>query len=156
MYPDTYLNKDDGSVIYFFSSPYDPLNNWSAHQVRLWDKVFPTSEHAYHYKKFDMTATDVAQIILSAPSPWAANRYSQTYKAQVRDDWDKLKLNIMQEILQAKAEQNDDVKTLLRRSGTKQIIENSPWDNFWGCGQDGTGENHLGKIWMAIRDKITD
>ena len=34
------------------------------------------------------------------------------------------------------------------------IVEDSPKDNFWGWGKDRTGENHLGKLWMKLRDEL--
>lgn len=153
MYPDEYLNTEDSATVRFFSSPFDPLNNWSAHQIKLWGKVFPTAEHAYQFKKFDMTDSDIAQKIFDAPSPWAAHQLAQTYKAQARDDWDTLKYSIMHEIIVAKADQHVDVRERLKKTKGRTIIKDSPMDSFWGCGADGLGENNLGKIWMDIRGK---
>lgn len=47
MYPDSSknLNYKTDDAVYWFSSAYDPLNNWSAHAVAFWGKVFPTVEH---------------------------------------------------------------------------------------------------------------
>ena len=33
------------------------------------------------------------------------------------------------------------------------IVEDSPKDNFWGWGENRTGQNNLGKLWMKIRDE---
>jgi N-glycosidase YbiA len=60
----------------------------------------------------------------------------------------------MRELLHAKAAQNNDVQECLRRTGTKQIIENSPWDSYWGCGPNGNGKNMTGKILMEVRDQL--
>lgn len=154
MYPDEYLNREDDAVVRFFSSPFDPLNNWSAHQVRIWDKLFPTAEHAYQYRKFDLTDDAVASKIFNSPSPWAAYKLATQYKAQVRDDWEELKFNIMHEILTNKLAQHKDVQEKLQQTGSRTIIEDSPWDSYWGCGDDGLGENNIGKIWMELRSKL--
>ena len=39
-------------------------------------------------------------------------------------------------------------------SHPNQIIENSQYDYFWGCGRDRRGQNYYGKILMAVRDKL--
>ena len=58
----------------------------------------------------------------------------------------------MEQILRAKAEQHEEVREVLRKTGNRTIIENSPVDSFWGVGSDGKGENMVGKIWMKIRN----
>ena len=56
-----------------------------------------------------------------------------------------------EEIVKAKYEQHADVRKVLGRTGTRQIFENSPVDDFWGLGPNGDGGNALGKLWMKIR-----
>jgi predicted NAD-dependent protein-ADP-ribosyltransferase YbiA (DUF1768 family) len=34
------------------------------------------------------------------------------------------------------------------------LIENSPYDNFWGIGRTGTGLNYLGTVLMQVRKNI--
>ncbi len=154
MYPDgsLKLNYETREAAYFFTSALDPLNNWSAHQVKLWDKVFPTSEHGYHWRKFFETAPDVAAQILAAPSPWAAKLIERVHQGKQSTDWDEIKVSVMRELLVAKLAQNDDIRACLESTGRKTIVENSPWDSFWGAGPDGRGENMLGKLWMELRD----
>ncbi len=41
----------------------------------------------------------------------------------------------------------------LEKTDNREIVENSPIDDFWGIGPEGNGENQLGKPWMKIRDK---
>jgi len=33
-------------------------------------------------------------------------------------------------------------------------VENSQADYYWGCGGEKTGQNHLGKILMSVRQEI--
>lgn len=61
----------------------------------------------------------------------------------------------MTEIVRGKVTQNVDVRTCLLATGSKKIVENSPWDSFWGCGADGNGENQMGKILMQLRGEFT-
>lgn len=156
MYPNTDLNLsyEDKESVYFFSHGLDPLNNWSAHAVRIWDKIFPSVEHGFHYRKFSETAPEIAVAILAAPSPWAAMQIERKNQDKRRKDWQAVKLGIMTELVQAKVAQNEDVKACLLKTDTKKIVENSPWDTFWGIGEDGLGQNHMGKILMEIRDTL--
>lgn len=158
MYPDTAenLSYETEDAVYFFSSKLDPLNNWSAHAIRVWGKTFPTLEHAYHYHKYSEVLPRIAERILVAPSPWAAMQIASAYKHQRREDWNTIKVEVMTELVRAKVSQNEDVRNCLLETGTKQLIENSPWDTFWGAGKNGKGENRVGKVLMKVRDEIVE
>ena len=56
--------------------------------------------------------------------------------------------------LRKKLQQNPYVKQKLLQTKDYIIVEDSPKDNFWGWGKDRTGENHLGKLWMKLRDEL--
>ena len=36
----------------------------------------------------------------------------------------------------------------------EELVENSRTDFYWGCGADDTGQNKLGKTYMAVRDAL--
>lgn len=154
MYPSSSegLNKETDEAVYFFSSAFYCFDNFSAHQVTLWGITFPTAEYAYQWKKFSQVRPDVAAMILAAPSPEAVYDISRMHKASQPETWRNEKLDVMEEIISAKIEQHDDVREALKRSGQRKIIENSPFDSFWGAGSDGQGQNMLGKTWMKLRD----
>lgn len=69
----------------------------------------------------------------------------------LRDDWDLVKLNLMEAIVLAKFSQNASLRVKLL--STKGLIqEDNTWgDTYWGVCK-GRGENHLGLILMHIRD----
>lgn len=155
MYPDNYdLNFEDDKTIAFFSLPYEAFNNWSAHKVKIFGYEFQTAEAAFQYAKFKDSAPDLARQILEAPSPWQVFQIAKANRDKTPPDWKQSKLAIMEQIIRTKVDQNSDVKQRLMDSGTKTIMENSPWDSFWGAGPDGKGENNLGKIYMKIRKEI--
>lgn len=60
----------------------------------------------------------------------------------------------MKEILILKINQHPYVKKKLLQTGTRQIIESSWRDDFWGWGECKDGQNNLGKLWMQIRGEI--
>ena len=74
-------------------------------------------------------------------------------KVKLRDDWNEVKVSIMEEIVKCKFDQNPDIKEKLINTKDKTLIEGNKWnDTFWGmC--DGEGENNLGKILMKIREE---
>ena len=146
------LNQETDDAVYFFTPAFHPLDNFSAHAVRLWGVAFPTVEHAFHWKKFSNDRPDIAAEILGAKSPQVAKEISNTNKANWSSTWHSEKVSVMEEILKAKAEQHEEVRDILKKTGSRQIIENSPVDNFWGIGPNKDGENMVGKIWMKIRD----
>jgi N-glycosidase YbiA len=153
VYPDSKLNLnyETKDSVYFFTVRYEPLNSWSPHRVEIWGEKFMTVEHGYHFRKYRETSPDVADQILAEPSPWAALQLDRQHKALRRADWHSVKVDIMRDLMRAKLEQNDDVRECLKATGAKMIVENSPWDRFWGCGADGSGENTLGRLWVELR-----
>jgi len=156
MYPisDKNLNKEDNKTVYFFTPPYHPLDNFSAHSILLWGFNFPTAEHAFQWKKFSNNRKDISGVILNAKSPHLVKEISDANKSEQPSDWHEKKILVMEEILRAKAKQHKDVRGVLKKTGKRKIIENSPVDNFWGIGPDGNGQNMVGKIWMKIRDEL--
>ena len=60
----------------------------------------------------------------------------------------------MKEILLAKAQQHTYVRRKLLSTGTRELIENSWRDNFWGWGPDREGQNMLGVLWMEVREQL--
>lgn len=156
MYPanDQNLSYETHDSVYFFSHAFDPLNNWSANAVTISRQTFATLEHAYHYMKFAETAPEIAAEIQVAPSPWAAMQIERKHRDKRRTDWQDVKVAIMTDLVRAKVSQNDDVRDCLEKTRDKSIIENSPWDSFWGAGKDGKGRNMMGQILMQVRIEL--
>lgn len=158
MYPTSSegLNKETKDAIYFFTPAFDALNNFSAHAVDLWGMKFPTAEHAFQWRKFSKVRPDIAEKILAAKSPHEVKEISDVNKANQPANWYDEKVSVMEQVLKAKAEQHADVRDMLAKTGSRQIVENSPFDGFWGIGADRNGKNMLGKIWMKIRNETLD
>ena len=64
----------------------------------------------------------------------------------------------MKDLVRLKTEQHADIRAALFDSGelliVKHIVTGPPADGFWDDGEDGTGLNHTGKMWMEIRDEL--
>ena len=141
------------TAVYFYTPTYYAFDNFSAFSVELWGRVFPTSEHAYQWKKFEFSKSAVAEEIVNARSARDTKVIADAHKEEISPDWHTVKVSYMEEILRAKIAQHEKVKSLLMETGTKEIIENSPTDAFWGIGS-GDGRNELGKLWMKLRSEL--
>ena len=145
---------DEFAVIYV--SHLLPFSNWSAHQVIVWGKLFPTVEHAYQYKKFADTDIKWAERIRKAKSPYEARRLGRQRAIDVME-WHQQRETVMRELIAAKLQQHRDVREALLETGKRAILEYSnDGDMFWGIGQDYCGLNTLGKIWMALREELQE
>lgn len=139
--------------MYFYTPAFDALNNFSAHQVKILGKHFPTAEHAYQWRKYSENQPKIAKQILETGSPEEAQRVAHRYKKLVPREWHERKVSVMEDILRVKLAQHEDVREVLKRIGKRRIVENSPVDDFWGCGPEGDGENMMGVLWMKIRSE---
>jgi len=71
-------------------------------------------------------------------------------RVSIRSDWEQEKVNVMRTGLNAKFTQNPELAQLLLSTADKEIIENSPYDTFWGNAKN--GQNMLGQLLMELRD----
>ena len=148
------FNKETEDAIYFFTPKFYALDNFSAYVVQIWGETFPTSEHAYQWKKYAVSNPELAAQILRAASPSDVKKISDAHKEIVPLEFQENKVHIMEEILRAKANQHEKVRRVLLATGTKRIIESSPVDDFWGIGAEHNGQNILGELWMKLRSEL--
>ena len=90
--------------------------------------------------------------IIECDSPQCAKKLGKT--CTIRDNWDKIKIEIMWVGLRNKFDQNPELKRYLLETGDAELIEgNHWWDRFWGV-YKGEGQNHLGKLLMKLRESV--
>lgn len=144
----------DGSVVGFYSREFYALNNFSSFQVDWRGYRWPTSEHAYQAAHFFETAPELVEEIRQARSAEEACEIANAHSDKDPENWQEIRVAIMEEIVRAKCQQNPHVKQKLRETLDKLIVEDSPKDDFWGWGEKRDGRNELGKIWMKLREEI--
>ncbi len=139
-------------IFYIYFSPY------TAHAIEIDGVIYPTLEHAYQCARY--TDNKIIEEIRGAQSPVIAWEISSRYKNfQIPEFTDsEYKLRVMKDLTRMKAEQHADVRRALLDSGdmkiVKHIVSGPPADGFWDDGEDGSGFNHIGKIWMEIREEL--
>lgn len=120
--------------------------------------VYPTLEHAYQCQRY--TDQNIKDEIIKAHSPVKAWETSTKYKhlqiPEFKDENHKLK--VMKMLMRLKAEQHEEIRQALLDSGdqiiVKHIVTYPPGDGFWDDGEDGKGLNHIGRMWMEIREEF--
>jgi ribA/ribD-fused uncharacterized protein len=139
--------------ILFYDREFYMFSNFSSFMVEYKGVLWMTSEHAYQASKF--VDAPLIEQIKNARSSHDAFKLARANPDRVKPDWDNIKLQIMDEIVRAKHSQHAYIQKKLLETGTKEIVEDSPVDSFWGWGSDRKGENNLGKIWMRLREELT-
>lgn len=152
--PRIHRKVDDDFHVRFYEQEFYVLSNFSAFTLQWQGHRFDTSEAAYHYEKFRDTAPETAEAIRTAPSAHEAFKLADAHRDQQRPDWDDVKLDIMRAILRAKVDQHEYVRRKLLETGDRILVEDSWRDDFWGIGEDGKGQNWLGRLWMEVRDEL--
>lgn len=141
-------------TIKFYKSepPYGYLNNFRRADMFVYGRWWKNVEAAYQAQKTKVVSE--YDSIWLAKTPRIARNLGQT--VTMRPDWDDVKLQVMYECVLAKFTQNHDLRAQLLSTGDEHLIEDSPIDSFWGCGKDGNGANHLGRILMKIRTELRE
>lgn len=136
----------------YYETSHFVFSNLSAHRVSYNGVEYPTVEHAFHAQKF--ADQSIRQQIKDSASPLQALTLARQLKPQRRTDWDEVKVGILTEIVREKVLQHKEVHEALMATGTDDIVEINPNDDFWGNGPDGNGQNRMGKILMHIRSEL--
>ncbi|MGC9968903.1 MAG: NADAR family protein [Minisyncoccia bacterium] len=135
-------------AIYF--SPY------TAHAIEIDGVVYPTVEHAYQCLRY--TDKKIIDEIKNARSPVKAWEISTKYKHLQIPTFREHKRETMKMLMRARADQHEEVRKALLDSGDIQIVKHittyPPGDGWWDDGEDGKGLNHMGRIWMEIREEL--
>ena len=132
-----------------FTAKYRFLSNFYASKIILDGLEYKTVEAAYQAAKTDDPAA--RRRIREAEKPGECKRLGQ--KVKLREDWEKNKLQAMEDLVRQKF-QNGELREKLLATGDAYLEETNHWgDTFWGvCKAHGT--NHLGKILMKVRNEI--
>ena len=142
------VKRRERDPITSFRDEYDFLSNFYKCNVTYDGYTYMNSEAAFQAQK-DLTRRNEFTTLNAVMAKRLGKRVN------LRNDWEKVKLGIMEEIVRCKFDQNPDLKEKLIDTGDALLIEGNTWgDKYWGmC--NGSGENHLGFILMKIRDSYS-
>lgn len=150
-------------VVIAFNNEKGPngwLSNMSPHTVFLDGQVYQTAEHLFQCLRFP-GFPGIQNEINEQSSPLKAKGVAKKYR-KLHPSTRENDLQLMRKVIRLKAIQNPDlIRKLVFSEG--EIIEDStnrPGGTgvFWGTALDADGkwegENHLGRIWMELRDEL--
>ena len=115
-----------------------------------------TSEALYQALRFP-EHPEVQELIREQKSPMAAKMKSKPNRtSSSRNDWDLVRIDIMNWCLRAKLVANfESFGEILRKTGKLDIVERSTKDQFWGAREtyEGVlqGRNVLGRLLVSLR-----
>lgn len=132
-----------------FTGEHKFLSNFWPVEVTLDGISYPSVEHAYQAAKF--LDPVIRKVILSCPTAKQAKKVGKL--KGIREDWDKIRLQVMFNLVADKFN-HPELGAKLLDTKNKQLVEGNWWgDKFWGvC--NGVGENHLGRILMNVRTNL--
>jgi ribA/ribD-fused uncharacterized protein len=151
------LKLECASEIRGFQDDFRWLSNFFPIEPFEYDGItFNTTENFYQaMKSLDRKEREyIAKL-----KPGESKRYVNPIynkKFIVREDWDDIKLSVMEYGLRQKFSQ-PDFKDLLLSTRNIYIEETNGWgDVFWGCNTSGEGQNILGKIITKLRAELLE
>ena len=123
------------------------LSNFQDSAFFAGGKIWSTVGHFYQAMK--TTSKTEREWVRTSKTPKEAKRRGK--KVTIRPDWEDIKVEVMRWALKKKFSQNPWLKKKLIATGEAMLVEDAPWDPFWGTGA-GSGKNMLGVLLMEVRE----
>lgn len=134
-------------IIDRFDGQYRFLSNFYEAPLLFRGLVFENAEAAFHSQKCPQRAKEFQGL-----NPSQSKRLGR--QVEMRPDWDKVRDQVMYEVVSEKFSQNSKIRERLIATGEAMLVEGNTWnDRYWGvC--NGIGQNKLGKILMRVRSEL--
>lgn len=142
--------------VHEFQGEYRFLSNFWRAQIRMRGVIYPSTEHAFQAAK----TLDMDERAKIAKLSSAREAKHAGYKVKLRDDWEQIRLDVMEALVRFKFTNHPHLRDRLLATGDGTLAEGNYWhDNFWGiCGCSEChykeGRNHLGEILMKVRGQL--
>lgn len=135
-----------------FKKEYKFLSNFYPVDIELHGKVYSSVEHAYMSCK---SYSEEWKDFCSDKKNSAGYVKKESKKIKLIENWEFIKLSIMETCLRNKFK-NPELARKLLYTNNEFIQEGNYWgDKFWGvCLKTNQGENNLGKLIMKIRNEL--
>jgi ribA/ribD-fused uncharacterized protein len=141
------------------------LSQWYGASFVVDGQHYATAEHFMMAEKAALFGDQETRTrILHAPSPRAAKALGRNVRGFDEATWLERRFSIVSHANAAKFTQNPELRSFLKRTGSRTLVEASPVDSVWGIGlaQDDVmshnpnlwrGLNLLGFALMRVRDE---
>lgn len=132
----------------YFAGRYEFLSNFFPCICYFEGILFPSVENAYQAAKtLDIKEREKFRNVSAGKAKQMGNRL------KLRDDWERVKTDVMLDCLRSKFSFHP-LRDNLLDTGYAYLIEgNHHGDRIWGQ-VDGVGENRLGRLLMQVREEL--
>lgn len=146
-------NQQEDKIL--FSNTNHPfLSNFHPSLINVDGVLYHHVEGYYQACKHKGTNDDAANYISKFKDPSACKVVARSIpmtKEREKEWEDGMKIDIMRKGIFAKFHQHPDLADLLLSTGDAELVEYAPWDEYWGSGKYGLGQNKLGELLMEVR-----
>jgi len=156
-----YSHTVTDKLVLFYGGPF---SQWAESPFKIDGMEFNCAEQYMMFQKASFFCNqDLAQKIMETDYP----RKQKAYGRKVRDfnmaQWSKVAKGIVYKGSWAKYSQNNTFKQVLLDTGSRIIVEASPYDKVWGIGlseddpraldhKQWQGTNWLGQVLIDVRE----
>ena len=143
-----------------FKNEYDFLSNMYPCEVTYKGITYKCSEAAFQAQKYNSEGIkkEFAEYDGKQAKWHGGPRGDHKLTKEEVSSWNDRRISVMEEVVKAKFEQNQDLKKKLMETGNAMIYEGRAFrpDRFWGINlKTMEGQNHLGIILMNLRDSFS-
>ena len=129
-------------------------------------RLFNCSEQAFHScKARHFRDEESEKLIMAAENPQHQKNMGRRVKNFHQDEWDRVRLRYLKDILMAKFQQDSYLKRLLLDTEDFLLAEASPYDHLYGTGcsvnhpnafnpEKWPGQNEMGLLLMTVRNEL--
>ena len=152
-------SRADSAVFLKTKEKFGGLSNMAGgFQLTVNGNLIRTSEALYQACRFPLYA-DLQRLIIMQKSPMSAKMVGKPHRNKTREDWNKVRVKIMNWCLRVKLAQHwETFREVLLSTGDLPIVEYSRKDAFWGAKPEDNdmlvGVNALGRLLMQLRERI--
>ena len=151
----------DGAIgFYKIGDEFGVFSNFAHTPVEIDGHTWFTTEHYYQSWKFkgvdDSASIRAFQRILTKKSPVEAAKLGRDKSILRRPEWKAIKDDAMRVAVACKANQHEEMREALLKTGDALIVEKAITDDYWGYGPDGNGKNMLGHVLMEVREALKE
>lgn len=137
------------SNIRSFKGKHYFLSNFYPCEIEYEGQIYASVECAYQAAK--SCDPNIRYYFTLMDNSMEARKWGN--QIELRDNWNTVRYDIMLELLRSKFK-NKKLRELLLSTKDAHLEEgNMHGDTYWGT-VNGTGENHLGKLLMQIREEV--
>ncbi|MCP8898908.1 NADAR family protein [Gilvimarinus xylanilyticus] len=144
----------ENATYFSMENPDDGLSRVSDHPFELEGKRWSTVEHYYLAMRF-MNEAD-RERVRQADTVALARKAAKGWLRKKRGDWKQVKPVVMTRAVYTKMRTYPELGQQLLATGDENLVEDSQFDYYWGCGRDKRGDNRYGKVLMNVRDKLRE